>query len=60
MMYEPEKSDPYIRAMKPASNCGLRRRSWWSEGRGPRFTALLHHVSVDLLRPARVLEVYKH
>ena len=85
MMHGPEKSDPCIVAAKPANKSGDRRRSRWSEGRGPRgtrskqrmrrtpsresmssglervrerarpekkeqFTALLHHVDVDLLR----------
>ena len=86
MMNEPKKSDPAIVAMKPTNKAGARRRrSRWSEGRGPRgtrtskartgrsagmrvsqalgrvrqaakarkkerFTALLHHVNIDLLR----------
>ena len=87
MMYEPEKSDPSIVAVKPANNSGpseaesmepregaegstrephthrTRSRASVSPGlervrerarqeKKERFTALLHHVSVDLLRTA--------
>jgi len=87
MMHEPEKSDPLIRAMKPANNSGRsggesverregaegnagrtrtrrtpcresvfsgleRVRERARQGKKERFTALLHHVNVDLLRAA--------
>ena len=36
MMHGREKSDPAIVAMKPTNKAGNRRRSRWSQGRGPR------------------------
>jgi hypothetical protein len=38
MMYDHEKSDPAIVAVKPRTKPGNRLRSWWSQGRGPRGT----------------------
>jgi hypothetical protein len=38
MMHEPEKSDSAIVATKPANKPDMRRRSRWSEGRGPGGT----------------------
>ena len=38
MMHGHEKSDPDIVAMKPANKAAQPRRSWWSEGQGPRGT----------------------
>src|SRR5450631_1446752 len=35
-MYDHEKSDPAIVAVKPTNKPGNRLRSWWSQGRGPR------------------------
>jgi len=37
MMNGPEKSDSVIVAAKPTNKADL-RRSWWSEGQGPRGT----------------------
>src|SRR5260370_23940001 len=36
MMYDHEKSDSAIVAVKPTNKAGHRLRSWWSQGRGPR------------------------
>ena len=36
MMYDREKSDPAIVAVKPTNKAGNRQRSWRSQGRGPR------------------------
>jgi hypothetical protein len=36
MMYDREKSDPAIVAVKPTNKAGHRQRSWWSQGLGPR------------------------
>lgn len=58
MMHEPEKSDPCIVAKKPANDgageksesVGVRERA--RQQKKERFTTLLHHVDVDLLRAA--------
>jgi len=38
MMHDRGKSDSAIVAVKPTNNAGNRRRSRWSQGRGPRGT----------------------
>src|SRR6266851_4888801 len=59
MMNGHEKSDPAIVAKKPANNAGQpvaqaleRIRQAARQRKKERFTALLHHVGVDLLRQA--------
>src|SRR6478752_1793998 len=57
MMNGPEKSDSAIVAMKPANKAGQPSAEWvepraGTKGNTEKFTALLHHVTVELLRDA--------
>ena len=36
MMYDHEKSDPAIVAVKPTNKAGQPAADWWSQGRAPR------------------------